>query len=114
MVLRIMNENLYFIANKGCDATTYGLVRIKDEEFPRFKEMIENLNKNSYYGCMPVISAYKIKMDDLKEYIENPKLEPWDDDYVGKENIFYLDDKTYTFREKYFSYYYSLECVIGD
>lgn len=106
-----MNDNLYFIENQGCDATTYGLVVINDDEFPRFKAFIENLNKNSYYGCMPVISVYKISMDDLKEFNYNPNTECWDDDYVDKDNIFYLGDKTYTFAKEYF-YYRELECVI--
>ena len=107
-----MNNNLYFIENQGCDATTYGLVVVNDDEFPKFKSFIENLNKNSYYGCMPVISVYKINMNDLKEIDYNPNAEPWDVDYVNKEDVFYLDDKTYAFKNKYFSYYNELECVI--
>lgn len=107
-----MSNNLYFIVNQGCDATTYGLVAINDDEFLKFKLFIENLNKNSYYGCMPVISVYKISMNNLKEINYNPNAEFWDDDYVDKENVFYLDNKTYTFAEKYFSYYSELECVI--
>ena len=106
------NNNLYFIENQGCDATTYGLVIINDDEFPKFKLFIENLNKNSYYHCMPVISVYKINMNDLKEINYNPNADPWDDDYVDKENVFYFDNKTYTFAEEYFSYYSELECVI--
>ena len=106
-----MSNNLYFLANQGCDATTYGLARISDDEFPRFKTIIENLNKNSYYGCMPVISVYRININDLKEIKYNPKAEPWDDDYVNADDVFYLDDKTYTFSEKYFSYY-ELPCII--
>ena len=107
-----MSNNLYFIVNQGCDATTYGLVAINDDEFLKFKLFIENLNKNSYYGCMPVISVYKISMNNLKEINYNPNAEFWDDDYVDKENVFYLDNKTYAFAEKYFSYYNELECVI--
>lgn len=107
-----MNNNLYFIENQGCDAATYGLITIADNEFPRFKLFIENLNKNSYYGCMPVISVYKIDINDLKEINYNPNAECWDDDYVSKENVFYLDGKTYTFAKKYFPYYSELECVI--
>ena len=107
-----MNDNLYFIVNAGCDATTYGLARISDEEFPNFKQTIENLNKNSYYGCMPTISVYNISMDCLKEIKYNPKADPWDDDYVIPENVLYLDDKTYTFVDRYFTYYRELECVI--
>lgn len=105
-------ENLYFIENQGCDATTYGLAVISDEDFPRFKSSIENLNKNSYYSCMPVISVYKINMSDLKEINYNPDAEPWDDDYVYQDDVFYLNDKTYTFAEKDFSYNSELECVI--
>lgn len=107
-----MERNLYFIENQGCDATTYGLALISDDEFPRFKTAIENLNKNSYYGCMPVISVYRISMNDLKEIKYNPNAEVWDDDYVDKDNVFYLNDKTYTFAKEYFSYYSELECII--
>lgn len=107
-----MNNNLYFIENQGCDATTYGIVAINDDEFPRFKSFIKNLNKNSYYGCMPVISVYKISMNDLKEIDYNPNAEFWDVDYINKEDVFYLDDKTYAFKNKYFPYYSELECVI--
>lgn len=106
-----MSDHLYFLANQGCDATTYGLARISDDEFPRFKTIIENLNKNSYYGCMPVISVYSININDLKEIKYNPKAEPWDDDYVNADDVFYLDGKTYTFLDKYFSYY-DLPCII--
>ena len=107
-----MNNNLYFIENQGCDATTYGIVAVNDDEFPKFKSFIENLNKNSYYGCMPVISVYKINMDDLREFNYNPKADCFDDDYIDKDYVFYLDDKTYTFAKEYFSYYSELECVI--
>lgn len=106
-----MTKNLYFIANSGCDATTYGLAELTDEEFSTLKTTIENLNKNSYYGCMPIISVYKITMGHLKEFNYNSNAEPWDDDYVSKDDVFYLNDKTYTFAEQYFNYY-KLECVI--
>ena len=53
-------DNLYYIVNMGCDDETHGLAIISDEEFPRFKQIIEDLNKNSQYGCMPTISIYKI------------------------------------------------------
>lgn len=108
-----MIDNLYFIANSGCDATTYGLARISDEDFSKFKTIVENLNKNSYYGCMPTISVYKISERDIKEIQHNPNAEPWDDDYVDKDYIFYLDGKTYTFSKQYFSYYTDLEIVIN-
>lgn len=108
-----MGNDLYFVENAGCDDTTYGLVSISKEDFPKFKTFIEDLNNNSYYGCMPVISVYKISMTDLKEVKYNPEAEIWDDDYVDKGYVFHLNNKTYTFAEKYFSYYTELECVIA-
>ena len=104
--------NLYFIANSGCDDTTHGLAEVSDADFPKFKAFIENLNKNSYYGCMPTISVYKICAEHLKEINYNPKAADWDDDYVDKSDLFYLNDKTYTFVQKYFAYYRELERVI--
>ena len=108
-----MNEQLYFVANAGCDATTYGLVKLNDEDFEKFKSFITNLNKNSYYGCMPTISVYKISMNELKEIDYNPNLDYWDDDYVRRDDVFYLDGKTYTFAKEDFFYYGELELVIG-
>lgn len=109
-----MTEQLYFIANQGCDATTYGLVKLNDEHFKKFKSFITDLNKNSHYECMPTISVYKISMNDLKEINYNPNLDCWDDNYVCRDNVFYLDGKTYTFAKEYFSYYCELELVIGE
>lgn len=106
-------DNLYFVANTGCDATTYGLVRLNDDEFVKFKSFVENLNANSYYDCMPTISVYKITMEDLKE-VNSISSDCWEDDYVDRDLLFYLDGKIYTFYEKYFSYYSTLEQVIGD
>lgn len=108
-----MEENLYFIENQGCDATTYGLARVTDEDFPKFKSFIENLNKNSYYGCMPVINVYRISEDDLKEINYNRNAEVWDIDYIDKDAVFYLDDKTYTFAIEFFSYRNDCELVIN-
>ena len=41
------NEKLYFIRNVGCDDETVGLAILTDGEFAKFKEVVENLNKNS-------------------------------------------------------------------
>ena len=60
--------NLYYICNIGCDAETHGLARISDEDFPKFKEIIENLNKNSTYACMPEIQVYKINESLIRDY----------------------------------------------
>jgi hypothetical protein len=111
-----MENNLYFIANEGCDDTTHGLAIINDEDFPKFKSLIEDLNKNSTYWCMPTISVYKISMSDLREINYNPNAGWGDDGYVDnsdKSNMFFLGSKTYTFAKKSFSYYNSLERVIG-
>lgn len=108
-----MENNLYFIANEGCDDTTHGLAIINDEDFPKFKSLIEDLNKNSTYGCMPTISVYKISMSDLREIKYNPNAGFGDDDYVDESDVFFLGSKTYTFAKKSFSYYGMLERVIG-
>lgn len=107
-----MEQSLYFIENQGCDATTYGVTSISEEDFPKFKSFIENLNKNSYYGCMPVISVYKISMSNLKEISYNSDAECWDDDDCDRTYVFYFDNKAYTFVDPNFSYYKELECVI--
>ena len=75
-----MTDNLYFIANSGCDATTYGIARISDKDFLKFKAIIENLNKNSYYGCMPTIAVYKIDIKQLREFEDNPDASYGDND----------------------------------
>lgn len=94
-MVKVMAEKLYYVNNEGCDATTYGLVRISDEDFPKFKSFIENLNKNSTYGCMPKIHLYEIDESKIREYTPNS------DDYVCDDDILYLDDKVYTLVNKY-------------
>lgn len=91
-----MNRKLYFIENCGCDDTTRGLVRLSEDEFVRFKEIVENLNKNSTYGCMPTIEVYEIEESELEEVdINNLSTDCCDDNYVNKEYILYLEDKAY-------------------
>lgn len=79
------NTKLYYIENVGCDDTTHGLVRISDEDFPRFKSFIENLNKNSTYQCMPTLHLYEIDENELMKPTDNHTHE----DYL------YLDDEIY-------------------
>ena len=93
-------ENLYYIDNVGCDDETVGLVRISDEDFPKFKKFIENLNKNSKYGCMPKIYVYKIDMNLLREKNDD------DERYA----YLYLDDKIYVLRDR--SWLYDQEPII--
>ena len=77
--------NLYYIENIGCDDTTCGLARMTDEEFAVFKRVVENLNKNSTYGCMPIISVYKINDSFVRLATDNDDL-----DY-----ILYMDSSKY-------------------
>ena len=77
--------NLYYIENRGCDDTTRGLAIIPDEFQDIFKTTIENLNKNSSYGCMPRIAVYKIDETMIKKLTEN------DEEY----DAIYLNDSKY-------------------
>lgn len=88
-------NNLYYIINMGCDDETVGLARISDKDFPKFKEIIENLNKNSTYGCMPKIRVYKTPESNIKEVTFDPSKTCGDEDYVRQESLLYLDGKTY-------------------
>ena len=63
--------NLYYIENVGCDDLTKGLAIIPDEFWDIFQTMIEDLNKNSTYGCMPKIAVYRIDETMIKKLTEN-------------------------------------------
>lgn len=76
---------LYLIRNCGCDDTTTGLVRMSDEQLAFFKTTIENLNKNSTYGCMPTIDVYRVDETMIREAEEDDPA----------ENIMCLDDHKY-------------------
>lgn len=95
-------DNLYFIDNVGCDDETYGLVRIPDEYFPKFKKFIEDLNKNSTYGCKPKIHVYKCNWDLFREATEDDR----------KDDLLYFDDKVYVLNGGYYGVYKNLECVV--
>ena len=98
------DKKLYFIENAGCDDSTLGLVRLSDEEFVKFKQIVENLNKNSTYGCMPTIAVYRI----LDESIIR---EATDGD--DNSNRLYMDDKVYVFvKNIYFTNDTEAELVI--
>lgn len=91
-------NNLYFVMNMGCDATTYGLVWVSNEDFPKFKAFIENLNKNSHYGCMPTIAVIAADIDDFVEFEYNEDILWGEEGYVEDDDILHLDGKTYTFK----------------
>lgn len=88
--------NLYYIENCGCDDTTKGLTRMTENEFSFFKNIVENLNKNSSYRCMPTIEVYKIP-DSLI------RLATKEDD---KDCIVFLDNTEYVLTESLYSYKY--------
>ena len=79
--------SLYYVENAGCDDSTCGLVEIPDEHFPAFKTFIENLNKNSTYGCMPTISVYKIDRSNIR---------PYDEETDSKSEWLYFEGGIYT------------------
>lgn len=85
-----MEKKLYFIANAGCDDTTFGITELTEEEFQKFKKIIEELNKNSTYGCMPTIYIYQIDWSQLEEITEvNPE---------DENHILYYNSKRYIFK----------------
>lgn len=100
-------SNLYYIRNVGCDDETCGLAEITDVSFPYFKEIIENLNKNSTYGCMPTIEVYKV--------LDRTILRLWDVEDDNDWQRLYLNDKIYAIDLKYtedYRGYTGLERVI--
>ena len=96
-------DKLYYIENCGCDDTTCGLVRISDEDFPKFKSFVENLNRNSTYGCMPKIYLYEIEDCDVVD---------WDERWHGDWNKLYLDGKVYAVSDRVNSW--TLKPVVGE
>lgn len=86
--------NLYYIENVGCDDTTHGLARMTDDQFATFKSIIENLNKNSTYRCMPIIEVYKIDDTFVRPASSN------DDSY----DILYIGDEQYALSDYIYDY----------
>lgn len=93
---------LYYIENIGCDDTTSGLAIIPDKILPLFKSIIDNLNKNSQYGCMPTIEIYKINESFVRLATENDEpykiLHMTGGDYVLVKNIHFYDRDTNEFK----------------
>lgn len=87
-------EELYYIRNLGCDDETRGLAIIPKEFFNTFKEIIENLNENSQYGCMPTIDVFKIDKNVLREATDDD--EPY--------NILHLGEKKYVLKNPIYDY----------
>ncbi len=104
-------DKLYFINNCGCHDTTSGIARISDEDFPKFKTIIENLNKNSIYACMPRIRIYKIP-DDAIVKIDNPDDYDYYYDYYYDYEYLYLDNEIYALKREF--YQDEMVLVIGE
>lgn len=97
-------SDLYYIENIGCDDETQGLVNIPDEIIPWFKNVIENLNKNSQYGCMPVIEIYKIDETFIRPATDED----------SAENILYLNDEKYVMSKKIRNYNFEEGCELEE
>ena len=95
-------KKLYFIENMGCDATTYGIIELDENEFKKFCSFVYNLNKNAYFSCMPIINIYEGNWEVLREVTaEDLLLDTLDDNYIDRDNRLWLNKKCYTFKDKY-------------
>lgn len=98
---------LVYICNEGCDASTYGVARFSQEGFAEFSKAVIELNKNSYYQCMPTIHFYEIKEDDLLYICEEGAMDRGKVEDCGYNNDgidtwptypLYLDGKWYAIK----------------
>lgn len=94
-------SELYYIENIGCDDKTCGLALIPDNILPWIKSIINNLNKNSQYTCMPTIEIYKIDESFIRPATENDKpygiLHMTGGDHVLVKSINFYDNNTHEF-----------------
>ena len=56
----------YRISNIGCDDETVGVFEFTEEQYEFLDRVFTELNKNSYYGCMPTIDIKPEKPSDTK------------------------------------------------
>lgn len=87
-------KNLYFIQNVGCDDTTSGLVELDDTQKGWFFGVLGDLNKNSYYGCMPKVRVYQA---DWKDFVELPRPEIKRYPDICTSDFLHLGGKTFTY-----------------
>jgi hypothetical protein len=59
-----MNTEKYKIENCGCDDVTVGVIDLTQQEFQILNRVFEELNKNSYYNCMPKIYIERWEQED--------------------------------------------------
>lgn len=107
-----MIENLYLIENSG-EFTSCGLTRLTDEELNTIIKVFSHMN-HPYFS--PSICIYLLKEEDIKEIdINLLSDDPWDEDYIEEKNIFTLDNKYYTWTDKYFNPYVNdAKCVFDE
>lgn len=94
------DKKLFFLENRGCDATTRGLAEMDYYEFLKFAEIADNLNSNSYYSCMPTINCEETSWDCFEEYeVRLANIEKrGDDKYDFCNDKFPLNGKVYTYK----------------
>lgn len=87
-------KNLYFIRNSGCDDDTNGLVELDDTQKEWFFGFLGDLNKNSFYGCMPKVHVY---LADWEDFVELPRPEIKRYPEIDKRDILHFGGKTFTY-----------------
>jgi hypothetical protein len=92
----MMNKQLIYIVNRGCDASTYGLIEVDADKVDEYVQHINELNKNSYYDCMPKIHLFKAQWDWFREVDPAELKDEWSD--VTIDNRLYYNGKVYTYK----------------
>ena len=91
------------IRNVGCDDETLGLAYFEDaDDLDFFIEIIESLNQNSKYSCMPTIKLYSLQEEEIIEVAnmsEEDRNNPCARDIIKWNNMEY----TFVNPELYFS-----------
>lgn len=93
-----MNKQLIYIVNRGCDASTYGLIEIDADKVDEYIQHINDLNKNSYYDCMPKIHLFKAQWDWFREVDPAELKDDWGD--VAIDDRLYYNGKIYTYKNR--------------
>lgn len=91
----MMNKQLIYIVNQGCDASTCGLIEIDADKVHEYIQHINELNKNSYYQCMPKIHLFKAQWDWFREVDPAELKDEWSD--VTIDDRLYYNGKIYTY-----------------
>lgn len=92
----------YLIENHGCDATIYGVAYLEEDELSAILNFARNLNRNSYYGCMPTIGIYPLEEKEIRAVsaIELEIDDIFDDGYIDQEKRMWWCGDCYTFADE--------------